>query len=76
LRDNAFPATIAGFGLHTDQSKIMVLIPDWFLVFACIGFAALAWLRHLPSRFSLRALLIATTLVAVVLGLIVWLTHH
>jgi hypothetical protein len=27
----------------------------------------------LPNRFSLRTLLIATTLVAVVLGLIVWL---
>ena len=28
------------------------------------------------KRFSLRTLLIATTLVAVVLGAIVWLNHH
>ena len=33
----------------------------------------LPWLPWMPGRFSLRTLLIATTLVAVVLGLIVWL---
>ena len=38
------------------------------LLFAAV--AAIPWLRW---RFSLRTLLIATTLVAVVLGLIVWL---
>ena len=47
----------------------------WFLcpasrfVFAARPLVANAW------RFSLRTLLIATTLVAVVLGLIVWLNH-
>jgi hypothetical protein len=39
--------------------------------------AALSWLRFLtlcwPKRFSLRTLLIATTAVAVALGLVVWL---
>jgi hypothetical protein len=35
-----------------------------------ITFAALPWL---PYRFSLRTMLIATTLVAIVLGLGVWL---
>ena len=30
------------------------------------------WIAVVASRFSLRTLLIATTLVAVVLGLIVW----
>ena len=34
--------------------------------------AVQAWLL-VPTRFSLRTLLIATTLVAVVLGTIVWL---
>ncbi len=44
-------------------------IPLWMtVVFPC----ALALLSWVPGRFSLRTLLIATTLVAVVLGLIVW----
>jgi hypothetical protein len=47
-----------------------LVIPMWTIeVFIC-GLALLPWL---PRRFSLRTLLIATTLVAVVLGLIVWL---
>jgi hypothetical protein len=35
---------------------------------------AAPWLRQLGWRFSLRTLLIATTLVAIGLGLIVWAT--
>ena len=37
------------------------------------AFAVLPWIRQLRYRFSLRTLLIATTLIAVALGLIVWL---
>ena len=40
------------------------------LLVASVAAAALSWLPH---RFSLRTLLIVTTLIAVVLGLIVWL---
>jgi hypothetical protein len=47
--------------------------PDWFLILICCGLGSIPWLRW---RFTLRTLLIATTLVAAVLGLIVWLTHH
>jgi hypothetical protein len=43
------------------------------LLFACVMGAA-SWPPF--KRFSLRALLIATTLVAAVLGLIVWLSSH
>ena len=43
--------------------------PHWFLFFLLISLASLPWLRW---RFSLRTLLIATTLVAVVLGLVVY----
>jgi hypothetical protein len=43
--------------------------PYWSLVAASFTLAALPWLR---SQFSLRTLLIATTLVAVVLGLAAW----
>ena len=44
--------------------------PIWFVVAMCGLVAAIPWLRW---RFSLSTLLIATTLVAVVLGLGVWL---
>ena len=46
------------------------LLPYWVIVFSAAACASMPWL---PWRFSLRTLLIATTLVAVVLGLIVWL---
>lgn len=47
-------------------------IPDWLLVFSTAVLAASPWL---PWRFSLRTLLIATTLVAVLLGTIVWMVR-
>jgi hypothetical protein len=43
-------------------------VPHWFLVLLFTTFAAVPWLR---LRFSLRTLLIATTLIAVALGAIV-----
>ena len=43
--------------------------PLWFLVTMSGVISTLSWL---PWRFSLRTLLTAATLVAVVLGLIVW----
>ena len=48
-------------------------IPHWLLVLAAVTVATTpcVW----PKRFSLRALLIATTLLAVVLGLAVWATR-
>ena len=47
------------------------VIPHWFF-FACFaGLTTLGFVKW-PQRFSLRTLLIATTLVAVVLGLIAW----
>jgi hypothetical protein len=47
-----------------------IAIPHGVCIAAFAAIAALPWIR-LFSRFSLRTLLIATTLVAVVLGLIV-----
>jgi hypothetical protein len=46
-----------------------VCVPYWFLL---TSFAALAAAPWFPWRFSLRNLFIATTLVAVVLGLLVY----
>ena len=61
--------------------ELVVKLVIYFLVFIGIP-AAMSYEyvqknrhknRHHPMRFSLRTLFIATTLVAVVLGLIVWL---
>jgi hypothetical protein len=46
-----------------------ISIPHWFLVLASAGMVATSWPRK-SYRFSLRSLLIATTLVAIALGLI------
>jgi hypothetical protein len=46
-----------------------ITIPHWFLVFSTAIFASTPWI---PWRFSLRTLLIATTLIALVLGLAVF----
>jgi hypothetical protein len=46
------------------------VLPYWLISLSVGAIATLPWLRW-PQRFSLRTLLIATTLVAVVLGLIV-----
>jgi hypothetical protein len=59
-----------GFGAYwLSSTDYGVLVPHWFLLVLAGTFAALPWLRW---RFTLRTLLIATTLVAVVLGLAVW----
>jgi hypothetical protein len=44
-------------------------IPVWPFIAVAAALSAAPWLRY---RFSLRTLLIATTLVAIVLGLAVW----
>jgi hypothetical protein len=55
------------------ESHTSITFPVWLSELLLALLAIAPWLRHRPTRFSLRTLLIATTLVAVVLGLIVWL---
>jgi hypothetical protein len=50
------------------SARYIHLLPYWAVVFSTVACAGLPWLRW---RFTLRTLLIATTLVAVGLGLIV-----
>jgi hypothetical protein len=63
--------TWGGFNFSIHPSGLIFAVPFWFLALIAIVFAIGPWIRTV-RRFSLRTLLIATTLVAVVLGLIVW----
>jgi hypothetical protein len=64
---NAMPQK---FRWNVTRGKVNVSFPYWLLVAICATVAFVPWVR---TRYSLRTILIATTLVAVVLGLIVWL---
>jgi hypothetical protein len=48
-----------------------IQIPFWCPALICVAFGTAPWL-HYQRKYTLRTLLIVTTLVAVVLGLIVW----
>ncbi len=48
-----------------------VSIPHWFIALLIAALGSVPWLRW-SKRFSVRTLLIATMLVALVLGLVVW----
>ncbi len=52
-----------------------IVTPFWLIATVAVSLAISPWLTSWSKRFSLRTLLIATTLVAVGLGLIVWLTR-
>ena len=61
----------SGFGnFPLPRVHYAFIAKQWAPVLAFAGLAVLPWF---PMRFTLRTLLIATTMVAVVLGLVVWL---
>jgi hypothetical protein len=61
-----------GFGASRAGATIKFLfLPYWTIVLGASAISLLPWTLWLRFRFSLRTLLIATTLVAIVLGLIV-----
>jgi hypothetical protein len=53
-----------------------IAIPYLLLVALTLLAAGTPWIRHFKWHFSLRTLLIATTLVAMVLGIIVWMSQR
>ncbi|HEY4234255.1 MAG TPA: hypothetical protein VGM76_12565 [Lacipirellulaceae bacterium] len=53
---------------------VEIRMPIWLGVVSSVLLAAISWLPWWSNRFSLRTLLIATTLIAVAMGLIAWLT--
>jgi hypothetical protein len=60
------PSTIGSNGVRSSPST---RIPHGTTIIICAVVGAVPWF---PKRFSLRTLLIATTLLAVVLGVAVW----
>jgi hypothetical protein len=64
--------SLVGFGYSHTPSLPRICIPYWFPVLLLVAIGTLPWLPWWSKRFSLRTLLIATTLVAVVLGAIVY----
>jgi hypothetical protein len=67
---------IGGFGIGQSPSLTYALVlPNWFAVSLMIALAFVAWPRR-NYHFRLRSLLAATTVVAVVLGLIARVTSR
>jgi hypothetical protein len=65
--------TMLGFIRYkSGPGEFRIRVPYWSAILVAAVFTGLTWV---PWRFSLRTLLIATTLVAVVLGLVVWATN-
>jgi hypothetical protein len=65
---------IWGRFLYVHSIVPFVIIPDWFLVGVALALSTAPWFRW-STHFSLRTLLIAITLVAMVLGVVAWLSH-
>ena len=66
--------TTLGFKRSETPVGPSIVFPLWFPIFVLVLLAGIPWLKQF-QRFSLRTLLIATTLVAVVLGGIVWVVR-
>jgi hypothetical protein len=63
--------TVAPLSITFHKYNSVYRTQYWFLCLLVVFFAAIPWI-HWTLRFSLRTLLITTTLIAVVLGLIVY----
>jgi hypothetical protein len=68
---DSYPKTM-GFAWYSGEWRHYAFLPHWFLLATATLLAVAGWI---PLRFSLRTLLIATTLVAVLLGLAVYATR-
>jgi hypothetical protein len=66
------PHVAPTWAFNWNATDTIVSLPAWFAAALSLVLAASPWLR---PRFSMRSLLIATTLIAVVLGLVVWVVR-
>jgi hypothetical protein len=65
---------VTPFAWFSDAVLTIIRVPTWALIALSVAIGTTPWFGH-PRRFSLRTLLIATTVVAVGLGLIVYLAR-
>ncbi|MEX0642686.1 MAG: hypothetical protein WD468_08295 [Pirellulales bacterium] len=70
LADKRRVYSFLGFRWNSDQSIYEVSLPFWFLLLLIGTLGIVPWIRRFNWQFSLRTMLIAATLFAVVLGLI------
>lgn len=68
------PLMHAGFGAWYSADFKYLAVPYWFAI-ASLGTISAVALPSTSYRFCLRTMLLSITLVAVALGLIVWLTN-
>jgi hypothetical protein len=69
------PRGLLGFAIYKQYGlNPTICTPIWFLVMVAVALGPLPWIAD-ARRFSLRTLLIATTLVSVLLGVLVWLSR-
>jgi hypothetical protein len=68
---NFFDNDILGFYFKRKPSELRLDVPFWLVILTSATMGTTPWWRA-SRRFSLRTLLIAITLIAVVLGLAVW----
>lgn len=76
--DTPLPSRVWG-GLSArieGRNYFSICIPHWFLVLTAASLVAFPWLPWWSPRFSLRTLLVATTLVAVVLESVVYAARN
>jgi hypothetical protein len=65
----------AGLGVHSrGPGDFVLLLPSWFMLGLMSTLAVVSWPRR-TYRFSLRTMLIATTVAAIALGVIVVLSR-
>jgi hypothetical protein len=64
----------AGFEIRTPSEGVAVTIP-FFAILVIASMCGIAPWTYSLRRFSLRTMLIATTLIAFMLGLAIWLTR-
>jgi len=65
----------SGFSFSMDRRQQHIAVPHLLPLLVLLAATLAPWLPWLSWKFSLRTLLIATTLIAVVLGLVVLIRH-
>lgn len=73
-KNNERMPTTLGFSAESSTLEFAMTVPYWFVAGIVGVIPVLAWPP--PWRFTVRAILIATTLIAVVLGLAAWAANR